>query len=175
LTTNRLGTLPILNIELVPTTCWYSNLRSELSPGQWDVVRRRTYLEAGYKCEICGGKGKKWPVEAHEVWEYNDCTYVQKLVRTIALCPACHGVKHIGFAAANGRYNKALRHLMKVNKWSAPIAVTYIDHAFEEHGRRSAHNWTLDISWLEKTFKIIPSGDRTSSRSKGTRQNSKAT
>ena len=33
-----------LNFELVPDSCWYSNLRSILSPAQWDVVRREAKI-----------------------------------------------------------------------------------------------------------------------------------
>ena len=40
----------------------------------------------------------------HEVWDYDDARRVQRLVRLIALCPACHEVKHLGLAAKRGRH-----------------------------------------------------------------------
>ena len=41
-----------LNFELVPDSCWYSNLRSILSPAQWDVVRKEAYSRSGGECMI---------------------------------------------------------------------------------------------------------------------------
>jgi len=52
-----------LTIELVPKTCWYTNLRSELPKSKWDKLRKKSYQEADYKCQICGGKGNRHPVE----------------------------------------------------------------------------------------------------------------
>ncbi len=61
-----------LTVELVPRTCWFSNLRSELSKEEWDRLRRPVFERAGNRCEVCGGKGTQHPVECHEVWEYDD-------------------------------------------------------------------------------------------------------
>src|ERR1044071_5919999 len=97
-----------LTIELVPKTCWCSNLRDHLSKEEWDVVKKYTSKNAGYICEICSGKGDKWPVECHEIWLYDDKRKIQTLERTIALCPSCHEVKHFGLASINGRSEQAL-------------------------------------------------------------------
>lgn len=59
-----------LQIELVPSTAFGENLRKLLTKTEWDKVRKAVYKRAGYKCEICGGKGEKHPVEAHEEWLY---------------------------------------------------------------------------------------------------------
>jgi hypothetical protein len=141
--------MPDLTIELVPTTCWYSNVRSEVTPEQWDRLRRKCYSAASYRCEICDGQGPKWPVECHEVWEYDDRRKVQSLKRLIALCPKCHGVKHIGRMQSTGKGGVALRHLMKINGWSKKAAEAYIQKAFAQWSERSEHEWELDISWLE--------------------------
>jgi 5-methylcytosine-specific restriction endonuclease McrA len=85
-----------LTIELVPKTSWCKNLRNELTQEDWDVLRKEAYRRAGYECEICGGRGEKWPVECHERWEYDDAANVQSLSGLVALCPKCHRVKHIG-------------------------------------------------------------------------------
>jgi hypothetical protein len=76
-----------LTVELVPSTCWYTNVRSNVSKAVWDRLRRRVAAEAGKRCEICGGRGRRWPVECHEVWHYDDATKVQRLERLVALCP----------------------------------------------------------------------------------------
>lgn len=139
-----------LTIELVPKTCWFSNVRSEVSAADWDKLKRLTFKAAGYRCEICGGKGPKWPVECHEVWKYDDELWLQTLERLIALCPACHEVKHIGLAESRGRLPQALRHLADVNRWSIADATTYAESAFEIWARRSNHVWSLDILYLEQ-------------------------
>lgn len=139
-----------LVVELVPETCWFKNLRSLLKPAQWDLLRRDTYQKAHHRCEICGGKGKKWPVECHEVWEYLEKKKVQRLVRLIALCPACHEVKHFGFAQINGRAPQALQHLAKVNGISDKKALQHIDDAADTWRKRSEDEWFVDLSWLKE-------------------------
>lgn len=140
----------LLTIELVPKTSWYKNVRSHVSQEEWDRLRSIIYERAGRVCEICGGKGRKWPVECHEVWLYDDERYVQKLERMIALCPECHEVKHIGLASVRGKQYQAMRHLSKVNGWSMEDARHYVEACFEQWSRRSSHEWTLDISYLEQ-------------------------
>lgn len=140
-----------LTIELVPKSCWYSNVRSEVSPAKWDRLKYNTSKKAGGKCEICGGRGPKWPVECHEVWHYDDKKLIQKLERLIALCPSCHQVKHIGFAQIQGRGDEALKHLCKVNGLTTKQGVKYVNEAFEVWQKRSQKKWTLDISYLEET------------------------
>jgi hypothetical protein len=138
-----------LTIELVPQSCWYSNVRSNVSKAEWDKLRAASYRKARFKCEICGGKGSKWPVECHEVWHYNEETRVQKLVRMIALCPPCHEVKHIGLARIKGNFNRAVQHLMKVNDMTEQDATDYIETAFRVWSERSKYNWELDITFLD--------------------------
>src|SRR5258708_22360853 len=47
-----------LTIELVPETCWYSNMRSALPRDEWDRLRRQVYADYGHRCGICGARGK---------------------------------------------------------------------------------------------------------------------
>jgi len=143
-------TTPKLTIELVPKGQWGMNLRSELPRAAWNRLRRDTYKAADYHCEVCGGVGSKHPVECHERWRYDDDTKTQVLEGLIALCPACHEVKHIGRAGAVGRLEHAVAHLMKVNGWEADRALEYIDDAFSLWAKRSQAEWTLDLSWLHE-------------------------
>jgi len=142
-----------LTIELVPQTCWYSNVRSNVSKEQWDVIRRKCYAKAGHKCEVCGDTGKNQgvahTVECHEIWQYLWATKTQKLVGMIALCPRCHKVKHPGLAQINGESQIVLDQLRKVNGMDREEAMEYIDGAFDEWRKRSEHKWTLDISFLD--------------------------
>ena len=85
-------TEPLLTVELVPHTCWFSNVRDHVDKETWNRLRQATYQKAGYVCEICGGRGSEWPVECHEIWHYDDKRHTQTLVGLMALCPSCHAV-----------------------------------------------------------------------------------
>jgi len=148
--------VPRLTIELVPASCWFSNVRSSVPLSVWEVLKKQTSKLTRHRCEICAGRGRRWPVECHEVWLYDDRTHTQTLVRLIALCPMCHKVKHIGLASVNGEFEEVRTHLMKVNQWpQQSTAEAYIARAFEIFEERSRHEWTLDISYL-KQFGIDP-------------------
>ena len=138
-----------LTIELVPKSCWYSNVRSEVSKEKWDELRRETYAKAGHCCEVCGGKGPRWPVECHEIWDYNDEQKKQTLKGLIALCPDCHECKHMGRAQVVGRGLEAAEHFAKVNGINISEASRAISEAFDVWRERSQHQWELDISWLD--------------------------
>jgi hypothetical protein len=141
---------PKLTIEMVPRSCWYSNVRSEVSRIQWDVLRRRIYTLAHHVCEICGGVGPRHPVECHEVWDYNEATGIQKLIKMVALCPACHEVKHYGLAQVRGRGQEAIDHLANINDWSESEAAMYAHGAMDRWYRQSDLEWTLDITYLDE-------------------------
>ena len=146
---------PQLTIELVPQTCWFSNVRSEVSAADWDRLRKAIAIDAGNKCEICGGRGPKWPVECHEIWEYDDTMHRQTLLGLTALCPSCHEVKHIGLANVRGRGHIAAKHLAAVNGWTQPQADTYIAEQFAVWEGRSRFEWTLDLSWLQQCGIVV--------------------
>jgi hypothetical protein len=148
--------LPRLSIELVPRSCFYSNLRSNLSKQDWDFLRTECYTRAGYVCEICGGRGNRHAVECHEIWEYDDINYVQTLVGLIALCPKCHKAKHMALAREMGWHHEAEHHLCVINKWDRKTLQTYLDEVFDLFEQRSRHPWQLDISWLEGKGVCIP-------------------
>ena len=104
-----------LTIDLIPSTCFFSNVRSEVSKKDWDKIRKDIYKKAKYLCEICGGKGEKHPVECHEIFSYIDDIRLQKLDGFIAICPNCHASKHFGFSQLKGKEEKVIKHMMKVN------------------------------------------------------------
>ncbi|MEO8286113.1 MAG: HNH endonuclease signature motif containing protein [Chloroflexota bacterium] len=151
-----------LTVELVPSSCWFSNLRSELSKEDWDRLRHSVYERAGNRCDICGQRGTQHPVECHEVWEYDDKQHVQHLAGLIALCPACHEAKHMGHASSVGRAGQARAHLARVNGWSMDSVELYLEAQFEQWSRRSQYEWSLDLSWLQQFgLDITPTrGDR---------------
>lgn len=137
-----------LTIELVPKTCWFSNVRTIVSKELWDFIRKNVYANANNKCEICGGVGNKWPVECHEIWEYDDTSHTQKLKGFIALCPRCHQVKHFGYSTKLGLAEDAKQHLINVNGWLECDANEHIKESFQLHEQMSLVEWNLDVSIL---------------------------
>jgi hypothetical protein len=127
-----------------------NNVRKVLTPAQWKVLSKTVYDAAYSLCQICGGVGPKHPVECHEIWHYNDKTLVRTLIGMISLCPDCHMVKHFGLATIQGKQDRALAHLMKVNGLKKREAEEYIVQAFETWNKRSKKQWTLDLSLLEQ-------------------------
>lgn len=139
----------LLDIQLVPSSSWFNNVRAVVTKAQWDMIRNQVYDQAWHICQICGGTGPKHPVECHEIWSYDDKKLIQKLDGMIALCPDCHMVKHIGLAQILKKSKQALSHLMKVNKIKKEVAEKYIAEVFVKWKERSKKKWKLDISHLE--------------------------
>lgn len=136
-----------LTIGLVPSSCWYSNLRNKVGVLAWDVLRKQAYKDAGYRCAVCGAIGRLF---CHEIWSYDDERHIQKLLGFEALCESCHNVRHIGLAgikAAQGEldYDSLVAHFLKVNSCSREVFDEHERLAFEIFERRSAHKWVCDL------------------------------
>jgi len=140
--------------DLIPKTSWFNNLRSVLSQAEWDVVRKAAYRKAGYRCEICGGVGDDWPVECHEVWEFDDNQWysydegIQYLRGVQALCPMCHKVKHLGLTVKREPYFLpiATARIATINDWSYRTAEVTIEGCFQQWRERSRKKWLIDYS-----------------------------
>ena len=148
-------TMP-LEIELVPRSAFWSNVRSQVSRADWDRCKRFVAQCSGAKCEICDGAGKKWPVECHETWEYSvpDATGrgLQTLVGLIALCPTCHQAKHIGRSLnvlSEAAFTKLFVHIARVNNLTDEQTTDYIEQSFAIWSVRSDAAWDLDVSYLK--------------------------
>ena len=141
-----------LTFEVIPEECWGHSLYHILSPADWDKVRKDAYRRAGYKCRICGAKGR---LEAHEKWSYDEHNRLQKLEDVLALCHNCHEVKHISRTQLVGRGAEAMEWFMKVNACSQMEYHAVLGKANEEYLRRNrVEGWTTDISWLKNNFDI---------------------
>ena len=135
-----------LNFELIPDSCWFSNLRSALPKEVWDKIRKKAYAKAGGKCSICGKNAK---LEAHESWEYDEKNNVQKLKRIIAVCHDCHSEIHIERTRLLGNELAAERHFMQVNNSSYAEYRKALGKANEDHQRRNkVLEWQVDTSYL---------------------------
>ena len=146
-----------LSIELVPSSSWGNNLRSEanLSKTQWDKLRKDSYKKANYLCEICKGKGSKHPVECHEIWHYDDLTKTQTLMGLISLCPTCHKAKHLGRTLSvepPHTQTRVLKHLAQVNQLTPQQTEDYVVKVFTQWNERSQHQWTLNLNWLKSNL-----------------------
>jgi len=101
-----------LTIDMLPRGAWGTNLSKTLPQKDWDVLRKAVYNSAGGKCAICGKEGE---LHAHEIWSFDISAKRQRLENIVALCPACHGVKHIRHSQRIGYGEHAKRHFMEVN------------------------------------------------------------
>lgn len=140
-----------LFVDLVPSSCWFTNVRSCVDERDWFRLRKMVYRRAGNQCETCAAGSdptqQLW-LEAHERWEYDTTARVQRLRRIMCLCTRCHEVTHFGLAALRGRGKQALEHLMTVRGWSRQTATRHVDDAFALWASRSAVDWSLDVSVL---------------------------
>lgn len=140
-----------LFVDLVPDTCWFTNVRSCVEPKDWERLRRTVTRRAGMQCEICGFQedrdAQRW-LEVHERWQYEQSTKVQRLGRLICLCTPCHQVTHFGYAQIKGNEEEALQHLMAVTGATRLQARRHVAAAFDEWRARSLWEWTLDLSIL---------------------------
>ncbi len=141
-----------LNFELVPDSCWYSNLRTILKPTEWQIVRRDALSRANGHCMICGKKTTR--LEAHERWAYDEKTCTQILTDVVAICHDCHQVIHIGRTQLMGDINRAIDHFQKVNNCSYSDYIKALGEANKLHQRLSkVDEWKLDLSYLLKFTK----------------------
>lgn len=140
-----------LFVDLVPDSCWFTNVRSCVSPKDWERLRRMITQRAGMRCEACGAtedrQAERW-LEAHERWVYDSASCIQRLSRLICLCTECHRVTHFGYAQVRGMEAQAFAHLTKVTKMHPVEARRHIDDAFTLWRVRSRTTWTLDLGIL---------------------------
>jgi Domain of unknown function (DUF5710) len=140
-----------LFVDLIPSTSWFTNVRSAVDPRDWERLRRMVYRRAGNRCEACGSHPHHPAglfMEAHERFTYDTRTGVQTLRRLICLCTACHGTTHFGFTNLGGEAESeaALGHLQFVTGLNRARAERHVRDAFALWERRSAITWRVDLS-----------------------------
>jgi len=151
--------ISVLPLSLLPISTYGQRLSGDLIPAyQWTRIKRWTYQQSNYCCDVCGGVGKTYPVEAHEVWNFDDKKYIQKLQKVIALCPLCHQTVHLrGTLVHKGKkaYKKCIEHLVKLNKWDWLTAQMYIEQETTKCLERSKYIYEVNIKIKDKWLKII--------------------
>lgn len=130
-----------LTIDLLPRGAWGNDLSKTLSKKDWDTLREHAYAKAGNRCAICGNDKN---LQAHEVWAFDLAQKTQTLKDVIALCPACHGVKHMRNSQRIGYEAQTKAHFIKVNGCDEmTFAVRYAQAQFEFHQRNTVLRWTV--------------------------------
>lgn len=150
-----------LAIELIPKAAHFQNARGVLTKSQWERVKTATTEAAGGVCEICQSVDR---LESHEIWAWtieSEGAGLQRLVRTIALCPWCHRCKHWGHTEGTGLLPQARRHILKVNCWSEAQLEDHIRQAWREWMQLSKITWQLDISALNPMIVGVKTRRRT--------------
>lgn len=141
-----------LFVDLIPTTCWFTNVRSCVHPRDWDRLRNHVYERVNYICECCNINTQTSNVilEAHERWEYNEETQTQKLVRIVALCHDCHQSTHMGLAGIKGKGTEAKKHIKKVRGFTEEEYKKHMDEETQIWRKRSMIQWNLDLSLITR-------------------------
>lgn len=150
-----------LFVDLIPSTCWFTNVRSCIDPNDWNRLRKLVYERANNRCECCGSASiinTPTQLEAHERWEYDDKWKAQRLKRIIALCRSCHEATHMGLAENRGRGKEAKEHLMRVNQFTKEECDQHVDEAFSVWLSRAGFDWDLDLSLMTRNnIKLVRS------------------
>jgi len=141
-----------LDIELVPRSTWYQNVRSAVSKQAWKDLRA-LYLKG--QCQYCGYKGV---LHLHEIWGYDEVNYVQTLKGFVTLCNMCHHIKHLGLAGLLGQrgdidYGRVIKHFCRINECTVEDFLADRAEAFEQWEERSKHEWTFDLTYLDEVAK----------------------
>jgi hypothetical protein len=147
-----------LTIELVPSTVWFSSIyqiyKQNNRLSEWRRIKKKIFDKEGSHCWICGKKVRR--LEAHEFWEYDDKSHIQKLIAIHHLCTMCHKIKHIGFwcYTQNGREKleksrltkeDLVVHFCKVNNCSEEEFEDHEREAFGIWKERSEFKWKQDF------------------------------
>jgi hypothetical protein len=155
---------PGLFVDLIPSTSWFTNVRSAVDRRDWERLRQMVYRRAGYRCEACGchrDKAAGLYMEAHERFSYDVAAGVQKLRRLVCLCTACHGTTHFGLAQISGEEEAAMGHLQFITGMSPRETRAHVEEAFVRWAARSGTGWALDLSVISDAgITLAEGGDR---------------
>jgi hypothetical protein len=119
------------------------------------------YASEGNTCWICGSEKK--PLEAHELWSYNEIERIQKLEAIHHLCKMCHRVKHVGLwlhtpkgeimlQKAGLTRKDVINHFCLVNDCSEEEFRKHEKEAFKVWNGRSRYQWKQDFGKYDSTI-----------------------
>lgn len=150
-------TLLPLTVDAFPANlATHINMSSSLPEEEWSSIRKATYKNANYMCEVSGGVGTEWPVECHELWRFDEGSQTLQLRGFMALHPEIHVAKHLERQQEDKRRQQAIWMLQAMNEWTVTEAEEYWKFARDTAMRRSGQEWKLDLSWLASRNYTIP-------------------
>ena len=138
-----------LELEIIPDTTKYQNLKVAVPQTTWAKLSKDTRIRFNNKCAICGTTQNQ--LNCHEVWEWNDKSWVQKLMALIPLCPLCHATKHNNSYLFPEHYKKCQTHFAEINHISLEDmdVKDYISTIERISYKRGTHYWVLDYGEWE--------------------------
>jgi hypothetical protein len=140
-----------LFVDLVPSSCWFTNVRICVAPRDWERIRRMITSRTDSHCEACGRPADRETgrrMEAHERWSFDDILKVQTLRRLVCLCQDCHQTTHFGLAQIRGMEKVVRAHLAEVTGMIEAQIEAHLSEAKRVWRQRSVSEWTLDLSML---------------------------
>lgn len=141
-----------LQMELIPETSHYKNLRNDVGPTKWGKIRKTINVRQNGKCAICDDEPKR--LYCHEIWDYDGNTKVQKLVGFMSVCGNCNLCIHFGFArlqAEKGliKIDDIINHFLKVNNCTMSDFEKHKKEEGIKYRDRSEIEWQLDYDGYE--------------------------
>jgi hypothetical protein len=144
---------PGLSIDLVPSSAWFTNVRTAVTRTTWEKLRLYAFERADRCCEGCGSwehPASGRALELHERFEFDVATRTQSLRRLVALCERCHAVAHFDRTVSQGFEREAFAHLLRVADMTAAEATACLDDARTVAEVRGRYEWELDLSILTR-------------------------
>ena len=147
-----------LTVDLIPRTAFnlslYNYFKEHGQLDKWNKIKQELFKSEGRQCWICSDKNTRF--EAHEYWEYDEASYIQKLISIHHLCSMCHKVKHISYwGTTDERLEQLSRiglsrddlvgHFCKVNNCSIEEFYKHLKESSSIHARRSKIQWKQDF------------------------------
>jgi hypothetical protein len=138
-----------LNIELVPYTMHYKNVRAVVPGEVWHVVCDITHQMHNRRCCKCRRSAVEARLECHEVWSFTTSPApVMKMTGMLSLCHLCHMGKHIKFAELNGELPATRTHLMKYHQLTPLQFWWKVQKAVAKVRQLSRYEYSLDLTYL---------------------------
>lgn len=138
-----------LQIELIPESTMYLNLRNQLTKYQWQQFSRSIQKRDHYTCCICERvKGEHIDkLHCHEIWTFDEETCIQSLAGFQSLCFQCHMIKHMGLATMKGWVEKyqLIEHFCTVNQVSRIQYARHFNDAVQLWIARNQIHWKVDL------------------------------
>lgn len=139
-----------LGPQLVPASCWYSNVRTSVPKSIWAKIRKAVFVKHGNRCWYCNANPKS--LDCHEIWGYSEDTQqnAQILIDIVPLCKMCHMVCHFGMAGILGKQNQAAKHMARIRNITLAQVGKEIEEAQVDFDRKSNLQWELDLTKLKE-------------------------